>query len=294
MNEMIINNETCTKCGFCADVCPSRAIDWEKGQYPEQNRQRAKICIHCGQCMAVCPHESIQIEDLNYNRDFLEYTPEKLEFDTFFNFLAARRSIRNFKNKAVPAELLQKIIDSIAQAPMGFPPHKTALTIIQNRSTIEQMIPLMLKFYEDMLKWMKNPMMRHFIKKGAGAEQFATIKGHLIPIMEQRVPSMKSGGIDEISRGAPAMILFHAHRLSEHHTPDAYIAMTYGLLAAHSLGLGAASISLIPPPINKSPELQKLAGLPPEHEVITSIIVGYPKYRYQRGIKRELASVKWL
>lgn len=295
MAEMQLDNETCTKCGFCAQVCPSRVIDWEKGQFPQKNQQRVKICIHCGQCMAVCPHESLKIDGLQYDRDFLDLTLEKLEFHTFYNFLTARRSIRNFKDKPVPTDLLQKIVDAIAQAPMGFPPHKTALTIIQNRSAIEQMIPLMVKFYDDMLKRMKNPMMRYLIKRDSGEEQFATIRSHLIPILEQRVPSMKSdGGIDEITRGAPTMILFHAHRLAENHTHDAYIAMTYGLLAAHALGLGATSISLIPPPFNRTPELQKMIKLPIDHEVVTAIILGYPKYRYQRGIKRELASVKWL
>lgn len=294
MVDMIMDNQSCTKCGFCAAVCPARAIDWEKDQYPQINQQRSKICLECGQCMAVCPHMSIQINQLNYDRDFMELLADKLEYPALFNFLAARRSIRNFKDKPVPADLLQKIVDAIALAPMGFPPHKTSLTIIQNRSTIEQMIPLMVKFYEDMIKWMKNPMMRYFIKRDSGEEHFATIKGHLMPILELRVPSMKTGGIDEIARGAPAMILFHAHRRAENHTHDAYIAMTYGLLAAHSLGLGATAISLIPPSINKTLELRAMVELPPDHEVVTAIILGYPKYRYQRGIKRELASVKWL
>lgn len=294
MVDMLINNETCNKCGFCAAICPARAIDWEKDLYPQSNRQRAKICLECGQCMAVCRSQSIQINNLSYEQDFVELLPDKLEYPAFLNFLAARRSIRNFKNRPVPADILQKIVDAIAQAPMGFPPHKTALTIIQNRSTIEKMIPLMLKFYEDMLKWMKNPLMRYFIKKDAGPEEYATIKGHLIPILELRIPSMKKGGADEITRGAPAMLLFHAHRLSENHTEDGFIAMTYGLLAAHSLGLGATAISLIPPPINRTPELRAIVGMPDDHEVVTAIILGYPQYRYQRGIKRELASVKWL
>lgn len=294
MVRMTIDNETCTKCGFCAAVCPARVIDWEKGQYPEKNSQRARICIQCWQCMAVCPHKSIQIDGQHYDRDFVEFTQEKLEFDTFFNFLAMRRSIRNFKNRPVPADVMKKIVDAIGQAPMGFPPHKTALTIIQNRSNIEQMLPMMVKFYADMLNWMKNPIMRYFIKRNAGDEEYATIKEHLIPILEQRIPSMKEGGTDEITRGAPAMILFHAHRAAENHTPDAYIAMTYGLLAAHALGLGATAISLIPPSINRTPDLKAMVDLPPNHEVVAAMVLGYPQYHYQRGIKRKLASIKWL
>lgn len=34
--------------------------------------------------------------------------------------------------------------------------------------------------------------------------------------------------------------------------------------------------------------------LPDTHEVVTSLIMGYTKYKYQRGIKRKLKSVEWL
>ncbi len=292
--DMIIDNETCTKCSFCAAICPVRAIDWEKDQYPVRNPERAKICIECGQCMAICPHKSIRIAALEYDKDLFELLPGRMDYESFYKSTASRRSIRNFKDKSVPAELLEKIIDVIAQAPMGFPPHKTALTVIQNRSVIEKMLPLMLKFYEDMLRWMKNPIMRYFIKRNAGAETFATIKNHLIPIMELRVPSMKAGGPDEITRGAAALILFHADRISENHTQDANIALTYGLLAAHSLGLGATAISLIPPPVNRTVELRAMLNLPDNHEVVSAMVLGYPKYPFQRGIKRELASVHWM
>jgi hypothetical protein len=40
--------------------------------------------------------------------------------------------------------------------------------------------------------------------------------------------------------------------------------------------------------------LRKMFSIPDNQEVITSIIIGYPKYKYQRGIKRSLRSVKWL
>jgi len=90
------------------------------------------------------------------------------------------------------------------------------------------------------------------------------------------------------------MIVFHAHRDAENYEADVYIALAYGFLAAHALGLGATPIDLIPPAIQNSPELRKLFSIPDSNVVVACMILGYPKYRYQRGIKRELRSVAWI
>jgi len=90
------------------------------------------------------------------------------------------------------------------------------------------------------------------------------------------------------------MILFLADKNEEDIRQDISIAATYGMLAMHSLGLGGSIMDIIPPAIEKSKELRTLFGIPENYEVITSLIIGYPKYKYLRGIKRNLKSVQWL
>ena len=90
------------------------------------------------------------------------------------------------------------------------------------------------------------------------------------------------------------MLLFHAHREAEGHRDDALIALTYGLLAAHALGLGATALSLVPPIVQRSPELRAMFQIPPENHVLASMVVGYAKVRFKRGIRRELAGVHWI
>ncbi len=52
-----INNEKCTGCGQCVDVCPVEAIT--------MNDDKAKIdqetCIECGACVSECPNEAIEM-----------------------------------------------------------------------------------------------------------------------------------------------------------------------------------------------------------------------------------------
>jgi nitroreductase len=105
---------------------------------------------------------------------------------------------------------------------------------------------------------------------------------------------MKNGTEDAITRNAQAMILFHADKQSDNFRSDIFIALGYALLKAHSLGIGATAIDLIPPAIEKTPYLKQLFQIPEENEVVASMILGYPKYKYKRAIKRQLKSIIWI
>ena len=68
----------------------------------------------------------------------------------------------------------------------------------------------------------------------------------------------------------------------------------YANKCIYALGLGATAIGLIPPVVERSPELRAMFEIPPDDEVLASMIVSYPKHRMRRGIRRELAGVQWL
>lgn len=290
---MIVDTATCSKCGMCANICGTKSIEHLKGEFPFRKPSKAETCILCGQCMAVCPSGSMIISGLTYENlfDLPKHTPN---YQALFDLMSTRRSIRHFEDKPVPRELLEEIINAVAQAPMSFPPHKTHITVVQDRSTIITMLPIITKYYDDLLVWMKNPIIRFIIKFQTTPETFSTIKNHVIPLLSKCLPEMKKAGRDEITWGAPALMLFHAERLAESHTVDAHIALTYAFLAAHSLGLGVTVSGMLPPVLTQSPKLRDMLNIPKDHEVVCAMMVGYPHHRYQRGIKRPLASVNWV
>ncbi len=47
----------CAQCGQCAEICPAKAIDFKKNEYPRFNRD---VCISCLCCMEMCPQEAIK------------------------------------------------------------------------------------------------------------------------------------------------------------------------------------------------------------------------------------------
>jgi Fe-S-cluster-containing hydrogenase component 2 len=50
-----VNQDLCTGCGCCAEICPRQAISLSSGLvWIDQNR-----CHHCGLCLDVCPQGAI-------------------------------------------------------------------------------------------------------------------------------------------------------------------------------------------------------------------------------------------
>ena len=75
----------------------------------------------------------------------------------------------------------------------------------------------------------------------------------------------------------------------------ATIVATYAMLAAHSLGLGATMIDIVPPVLNNiDHDLRRSYGIPDENIIVTSLILGHPKYKYRRSVQRQLRSARYL
>lgn len=288
-----ICRETCSACGLCAEVCPVPVF--KQGEKEILVRpDRLGFCIRCGQCMAVCPTRSIKVEGFDEARDFFALPEGRAAELPFLEMITSRRSIRNFKDQPVPKAVLEQVVRAISFAPPGFLPIKTELVVVQDSAVLRKALPEMVQVYDRLVKAMHHPVARWFVRRKVGRAKFKTLEHHVVPLMQSRLPELKQGVEDTLTRRAPAMILFHAAHEAENYETDIHLALAYGFLAAHALGLGACVIDLIPPTLQNSPALQKLFGIPQDHAIVSAMILGYPKYRYQRGIRRELKSVTWI
>jgi nitroreductase/NAD-dependent dihydropyrimidine dehydrogenase PreA subunit len=292
-----IDPQICEGCGLCAAICPMAIFDLN-GQGKDATvtvlEDRADKCIGCGHCMMICSMQSVFVDGLDYETDFIELAKNQIDVDAFENLLISRRSVRVFKDKPVPRETLERIVEMITFAPMGFTPHKNTITVVSHRETIEQGLPTVVTMYEGLQERIAKPISRYFIKRMLDPGGFAALEEHVLPTLKYRLPEMRAGKYDTITRGAPAMLLFHAPPTAAHYVEDSFIALAYGLLAAHALGLGACAIGLIPPVVNRSGSLRALFQIPDGHVVTSCMVLGYPKYRFKRGIRREMAGVNWI
>src|SRR5208283_658666 len=89
-------------------------------------------------------------------------------------------------------------------------------------------------------------------------------------------------GTDLISRGAPALVIAHAPKDYSWGLTDSAIAVTFLDVAAPSFGLGSCWAGLIMMAAAQWPPLRQAFALPERHACFGAIMLGYPKYEYQR------------
>lgn len=53
-----VDEDACTGCGACAEVCPADAIAVD-----ETAKVDPEICTECGACVEECPVEAISLEE---------------------------------------------------------------------------------------------------------------------------------------------------------------------------------------------------------------------------------------
>jgi nitroreductase/NAD-dependent dihydropyrimidine dehydrogenase PreA subunit len=297
MQSEITITETCRGCGACADVCAMQILavtDAAGTKRAAAVPERTGACMRCGHCMAVCPTASIHVEGLEYGRDLVDLPEHDVDGPRLDRFLATRRSVRTFRDRPVPRELLAAIVEAIGRAPMGYPPAKVGVTVAPERRLIEEALPVIRAQYESLAAKLHNPIARFFIRRSLGPDAWTALSEHVMPGFRWRLPEMKAGGRDTITRGAPAMLLFHAPPAAGSVSEDVFIAATYAALAAHALGLGACILGLVAPIVQRAPALRALFAIPDGDTVMTAVVVGFPRLKFQRAIRRPLPRVTWL
>jgi nitroreductase/Pyruvate/2-oxoacid:ferredoxin oxidoreductase delta subunit len=287
-----INKSTCKECDLCITICPSGILSRDSTGATVFLPERTSICVKCGHCMAVCSKHSISIEGISYEVNLPPLPPNHIQYDDFMKFLMTRRSVRHFLDRPVPREVLEKIVDAISLAPFGVAPDNVEITVVANRNLIRKAMPAISQMYLQLGKILKFAPMQWLFRRMMPQDAANTLLNFLLPHLNKGLYDFRKE--DDISRNAPAMILFHAAKGAEERTPDAMIYTTYAFLAAHSLGLGATVIGLIGPGINRSKKLKALYQIPPGNEVIQTLILGYPKINFKRAIVRPRTKVKIL
>jgi nitroreductase len=243
--------------------------------------------------VAACPTGSIAVEG---------FPPEALfplpggaaGPEAFQALLASRRSVRAFEDRPVPRALLERILSMVALAPMGYTPPKLDVTVVSGREAMARALPPMVALYEGLLRAWRNPLLRWGIRRELAPDELTGLRDHVLPTLPPRLEGTRRGRWDTITRGAPAMLLFHSRPEAGDATADARVAGTYALLAAHALGLGATMIDLVPAALNHSAEARACFQVPQEHVVHVAVVLGFPRYRFHHGIRRSFPAVRWV
>jgi len=291
-----IDKEKCTACEICGTVCPRHIPETigEKGEKMTMvSKVRAELCLRCAQCIAVCRNDAIRLEGIDPH-DFKPVRPLDVTEKSLITFMEQRRSVRRYKDKSVPRETLNRIIEASGKAPTGSGSQSTGVLVIDKPESLDVLSKIIHESYQDLAKALKNPIARFMIRRRIGNRLFNTLQNFVMPGMHWYLKWKKEGLGDEILRDCKALILFHSPILEPMGEANCAISAFHGIFMAEILGVGTCFNDLIPSVCNRSQEIRQFLGLSEDREIYTSLTVGFPKYKYRKIIPKRLAEVRYL
>jgi nitroreductase/NAD-dependent dihydropyrimidine dehydrogenase PreA subunit len=263
-----VDSSTCTQCGLCAAACSLELIDFQAKRFPTQVEEIDRECIRCGHCEAICPSGSLTLGEVSAERYLRLEKSLEVTFAQASQLIKARRSIREFKDKRVSPEEIERIIDVARYAPTGHNAQGVQWLIITNPDLLRRMSQLGLEW----MRWaIKNIPV-------------------LVPIIG-RMLTLQESGKDTFLNNAPAVVISFGRKNSSIAPIDCAIATAYFDLAAVSAGLGCCWNGLLLMSAASFPAMVEAVGLPEGHAPYGCLMLGYPKYKYPKAPDRKPANI---
>lgn len=274
MSLLTVDPEKCNRDGICAAVCPIMIIQLKnEADVPEMVPGGEDMCIRCGHCVAVCPHgamnhQSMGAADCPPVKKEWRLSPEQTE-----HFLRNRRSIRVYKDKPVDRDTLVRMIEIARYAPSGHNMQPVKWKIVYEREDVHNLAGHVIDWMRSLIEE-KSPMveMMHLDRVVAGWEF----------------------GIDAINRNAPHLVIAHGNKKDPTAQAACTIALAYLELAGTGFDIGACWAGFFTAAALFWPPLQEALALTEDHIVNGALMIGYPKFNYQRLPLRNEPEISWL
>lgn len=256
----------CVKCGACVRDCAFRALRQGDDGLPEF--AHPEKCMSCQHCLAVCPTGAVTF-DGKKPEDSVPLKGLELPGATAVaNWMATRRSVRQYKAQDVDRALLDNILKTLGSSPTGCNAHSLTFTCIAGNEAMD-------KFRKDFIRVIEQH--RDGTKLLPRWLAIAAIK-------------LRKGGEDVFFRHAPGLLIVSADETAPSATTpetDVAIACSNFELIANANGLGTCWCGFLPLVQKEVPEiLENTIGVR-RTSPFYAMMFGIPSVRYARGVQRE-------
>lgn len=242
----------CIGCSLCVNDCSVKNISI----IDNKAKINSQKCIKCGHCVAVCPKVAVSMT--GFDEPPIEFNTQPIvDPKRLLEALRARRSIRQFKDKSVPIETLEKIIEAGRWTPTAKNSPSVSFLVLQDKKS--QAEALAVRFFR-----------------------------FLLPIAKLVYPAAKGLEIDDnfFFKGAPLVVsILSKDKIS------ASLAASNMALMAESCGLGVLYSGFFTMAANNSLSLRKALALERKTNIVTTLVLGYPNVTYHRTVQKKPASV---
>jgi len=265
-----IVKEKCNKCGQCAGICPSSAVNL-KDKVINDDR-----CISCGHCYALCPQAAISYmgEEALHNG---------FGSDSSALFLS-RRSVRKYAEKTVSSSIIKDIARIGACSPTASNSRDWELHFLMDDKVKALSKALCRSLYKT-LSILDNGLVRLFLRatpyKHYSSKTF-------IKSLKAKLKKGMEGEKDPLFFNAPVVgILDYPSSNKRFGDTNTALAAHQMILYAHSLGLESTMIGFAVVAL-KSKKLRRKLGMSTKRNISQIFTLGYPDVEFIRPVPREL------
>jgi len=271
------------------EVCQNYVYMKENGsnkvvaRYPDQ-------CCDCGHCIAICKADAI-IHDGVSKSDIEELPPIEITPEAMENLIFSRKSIRAFKDKQVPDELIDRLLDVATHAGTSSNGQTEEFIVIQNWDLLRKLEKRCIDIvWNAGLKYLgSDGFMTRLLLKKYGPEMLRQYRSYNGVIRHYKEKEEKGGWV---FRNAPTVIVMHGLATNFLSHANCAIATRNMELFAATLGLGTCWSGVLLVAANKKKKaIHKILDLPMDREIYGAILLGYPRHHYNCKIKRKKRKV---
>ncbi|MBY8986688.1 MAG: nitroreductase family protein [Candidatus Lokiarchaeota archaeon] len=285
-----IDIDNCTKCKECMKDCVANLFSFDQGLLHLDDAFE-EVCIECGHCEAVCPVNVIQLKF--HEEEELEPSSRREEFPLYNSFLKLvlnRRSIRRFKEEAIPKDLMEKLLKVGRYSPTGGNEENVWYTVVQDKAIVTSISKHITSKVTNLVNALEDPRSRKLLKKSRTDEEIKLALENL-PKSKRKLKMIEQG-IDFWCWNGE-LIIIHGDKTVGGILSNTALAAANIVLAAETLGLGACSLGYLTYFINESQTIKELIKIPDNHVVGYSLTLGYPDVKYKRIPARKPTRVQW-
>jgi len=292
-----VNAERCTLCGACVEECGAdlfrRETDPVAGTDRVLHDDPHQWCTGCGHCLAVCPRDAIRWTDADAPPEAaaIEQPPFLCGYEALLPFLQAKRSVRRYRPQAPDREEVEAVLQAMRWAPSGHNLQACRYLVITDRGVLRAITDHTIEGFRRFrliirTRKLLRPFLPHNMYKVLDSPGLLEGVNAMIGHREQ--------GRDPILFDAPVVIAVYYPNMGSLSLLDPTIAFTYGMLAAHSLGLGSCWIGFAIQSLYRNAKMRRLLGVPNDMLIAGVMTLGYPVPVYHRIPPRNRLQVRWL
>ncbi len=290
--KIFIDEKKCNSCGVCVTVCKDFSLELGEDSVKVSDHPLFG-CYGCGQCMAVCPKGAIEISgrELTVKDTFdLPAKENAATYDSLVALLERRRSIRDYKDKPIEAEVIQQILDAARKAPMGLPPSDVHVMVLNGKDKTRAFAEDYCRYLKQM-KWLVSNWFLTLMRPFWGKANDSMFRGFLKPLIGSYIRYMEED-VNLINYDAPLAMYFYGSPFSD--PADPIVAATYAMIAAESLGLSTCMLGAVHPFIQNGKQARKFRerhNIKYKSKEGLFVSFGYSSVKFKKGIRRSFASV---